>query len=70
MNETQRSLTEKQDFFPFVSGELLDEHRRSINQKVRDEIKQFMLVGRQRKSPEPATNDDPLQHSQTKYLHV
>jgi hypothetical protein len=51
MNETQRTLTEKQDFFPFVSGELLDEHRRSINQKVRDEIKQFMLVGRQHKSP-------------------
>jgi hypothetical protein len=29
---------EKSEFFPFVSGELLEEHRKHLNAQMRDEI--------------------------------
>lgn len=39
MNETQLKNAQKLDFFPFVSGELLLEHRKQLNDQIRAEIK-------------------------------
>ena len=42
MNNTQRKHQETSDYFPFVSGELLEEHRKVLNQQMRSEIQQYM----------------------------
>jgi hypothetical protein len=38
MQATQRRMSESNSFFPFVSGEILEEHRRALNQQMRSEI--------------------------------
>ncbi len=38
MSDTVRRQSEKTEFFPFVSGELLEEHRKHLNAQMRSEI--------------------------------
>jgi len=42
MNLTQQSNKEKYDYFPFVSGEKVEEHRKDLNTQIRNEIQNYM----------------------------
>ena len=44
MNDTVRRQAEKAEFFPFVSGELLEEHRKHLNAQMCSEIQQYMTA--------------------------
>lgn len=44
MNAIESKNAEKADFFPFVSGELLEEHRKHLNKQMRSEIQQYMTA--------------------------
>jgi len=50
LNRTRTRHTEKSDYFPFVSGELLEEHRKVMNQQMRSEIQQYMTSTHKRQS--------------------
>lgn len=85
MNNTARKHAEKSDYFPFVSGELLEEHRKALNQQMRSEIQQYMSSnsrkndgGSKSAMAKDVTRDNwnntqrnsCLSQSQTRFLHV
>lgn len=61
MNAIESKNAEKADFFPFVSGELLEEHRKHLNKQMRSEIQQYMTA----KSMRRAAHEEPHQKSKS-----
>ena len=59
-NERNSFVTDKLDFFPFTSGDLIEKHRESLGAQLKNDLRSFMDYSKQHASPRTTRYNNEL----------